>query len=115
MGTLIFSGLFILSLISVSTIFEKAGKPGWAALIPLYNIIVFLEIIGKPWWWIFLLLIPFFNIIWIISASIRLVKSFGDKSVSAIGLICLPFLWLPLMAFDKNATYRKLPTDNIFF
>lgn len=115
MGTLFIIGLFILSLVSMGVIFEKAGKPGLAVIIPFYNIIVFLEIIGKPWWWIFLLLMPFFNIIWIISASIRLVKCFGDKSVSAVGLLCLPFLWLPLMAFDKKATYRKLPTDNIFF
>jgi len=34
-------------------IFEKAGKPGWASLIPIYNTIILLEIVGKPWWWFY--------------------------------------------------------------
>jgi len=44
----------ILMIASMWVIYAKAGKPGWAVLIPIYNIIVFLEIIKKPWWWIFL-------------------------------------------------------------
>jgi len=105
---LIVIGLFILSLVSMWIVFEKAGKPGWAAIVPFYNIIVFLEIISKPWWWLFLMLIPYINIIWIIWASNLFVKSFGDKSVwSTIGFLCFPYIWLPLLAFDKEATYKK--------
>jgi hypothetical protein len=106
---LIVIGLFILSLGSMWLVFEKAGKPGWAAIVPLYNVIVFLEIIGKPWWWLLLMLIPYINIIWIIWASNLFVKSFGDKSVwSTISFLCVLYIYLPLLAFDKDATYKGL-------
>ena len=58
-------------------IFEKAGKPGWAAIVPIYNIVILLEIIGKPVWWIVLMLIPFVNLIVGIMLYIELAKSFG--------------------------------------
>src|ERR1700748_439146 len=48
----------VIMIIAHWKIFEKAGKPGWAAIIPIYNIIVLLEIIGKPVWWIIMFLIP---------------------------------------------------------
>ena len=64
------SGLGILVLLAIIfyifvywRIFEKAGKPGWAAIIPIYNTIVLLDTIGKPWWWILLFLIPGVNIV----------------------------------------------------
>ena len=40
-------------------IFEKAGQPGWAAIIPIYNVIVLLEIVGRPLWWIILAISSF--------------------------------------------------------
>jgi hypothetical protein len=43
-------------------IHEKAGKPGWTAIVPIYNTVVLLELTGKPIWWIALLLIPFVNL-----------------------------------------------------
>jgi Family of unknown function (DUF5684) len=100
-------GLSVISLMSMWLVFEKAGKQGWASIVPFYNLIVFLEIIGKPWWWLFLLLIPYVNFIWIIWASNLFVKKFGDTSVwSTIGFLCVPWIYLPLLAFDKDATYK---------
>ena len=49
--------LIVLMLVSIWKIYEKAGKPGWAAIVPIYNLIVLLEIVRKPLWWIILLLI----------------------------------------------------------
>ena len=59
-------------------VFEKAGKPGWAAIIPIYNIIILLEIVGKPAWWIILMLIPFVNFIIAIILYHQLSLSFGQ-------------------------------------
>lgn len=53
----------VLMITSMWTIFTKAGQPGWAAIIPIYNAVVFMEIIGKPWWWILLWMIPYLNTI----------------------------------------------------
>ena len=53
----IYFALIILVIVSMWKIFAKAGKPGWAAIIPIYNIIVLFEIIGKPAWWVVLLIV----------------------------------------------------------
>ena len=86
-------------------IFEKAGKPGWAALIPIYNAIVFLEIVGRPWWWIFLFFIPLVNIVIGIIVALDLSRSFGHDLAFALGLILLGFVFYPILAFGGD-TYR---------
>jgi hypothetical protein len=95
----------ILILASSWVIFAKAGKPGWAALIPIYNAIVLLEIIGRPLWWIVLFLIPLVNIVITIIVAIDTAKSFGKGAGFGIGLWLLSFIFYPLLAFG-DATYR---------
>ncbi|HNR38904.1 MAG TPA: DUF5684 domain-containing protein, partial [Acidobacteriota bacterium] len=59
----IYAAIIILFNASLWKIFVKAGKPGWAAIVPIYNIIVLLEVVGRPLWWIVLLIIPCVNIV----------------------------------------------------
>lgn len=83
-------------------IFVKAGKPGWGCIVPIYNTILQLEIAGRPLWWIFLMFIPFVNIvIWII-VIIDLAKAFGKGTGFAIGMIFLPIIFFPIIAFDSS-------------
>ena len=57
--------IFLVTLFGLWRVFEKAGKPGWKVLIPFYNVVIILEIVGKPWWWIFLMIsVPLGNFIW---------------------------------------------------
>jgi len=93
---LVFFGLFV---VSQWRIFAKAGKPGWACLIPIYNIIVLLEIVGKPLWWIFLLLIPIVNVVFMIWMTNLLSKSFGQSEGFTVGLVLLGIVFYPLLAF----------------
>ncbi len=86
-------------------IFEKAGKPGWAAIIPIYNTIVLLDIIGKPWWWILLFLIPGVNIVFAIWMLNLLSLSFGRGVGFTLGLIFLSPIFYPILAFG-NAEYQ---------
>lgn len=80
--------IFIVILIAAMwKIYAKAGKPGWASLIPFYNVWVLLEIVGRPGWWILLFFIPFVNIIVAILVSIDLAKSFGKSAVFGIVLL----------------------------
>ena len=79
--------------------FVKAGKPGWAAIIPIYNVVVMLEIVGRPIWWIILMLIPCVGIVVQIIIYIDLAKSFGKGSGFGVGLALLPFIFLPILGF----------------
>ncbi len=100
-NSFIFWVVMILVIVALWKIFEKAGKPGWAAIIPIYNIIVLLEIVGKPLWWIILFLIPFVNIIFGIWVTNLLSKSFGKNEGFTVGLILLPFIFYPILGFGS--------------
>lgn len=83
-------------------LYEKAGQPGWACIIPIYGIIVMLKIIGKPWWWIFMFLIPIVNIIFAIWALNMLSKSFGKTEGYTVGLLLLGVVFYPMLAFGDS-------------
>lgn len=93
----------VFMIVTMWTIYAKAGKPGWAALIPIYNIIVFMEIIKKPWWWLFLWMIPIVNSVFIIWGLNLLAKKFGKSEGFTVGLVLLGFVFIPILAFDKSS------------
>lgn len=99
--------LVVLVLVAASAwkVFVKAGQPGWAAIIPIYNVIVLLQIVGRPLWWILLMLIPFVNFIIAILVNLDLAKSYGRGAGFAIGLLFLPFVFWPILGFG-DAGYR---------
>jgi hypothetical protein len=86
-------------------IFTKAGQPGWAAIIPIYNLYVLLQIVGRPGWWIILMLIPCVNIVVMILVYIDLARVFGKDTGFAIGLILLSPIFIPILAFG-DAQYQ---------
>jgi hypothetical protein len=105
MNSILFWVLMIIVIIGMWKMFEKAGKPGWASLIPIYNFIVLLEIVGKPLWWIVLMFIPIVNIIIAIWVTNLLAKSFGKSEAFTVGLIFLPFVFYPILGFG-SAQYQ---------
>ena len=105
-GMTIFSvALLVLMIAATWKIFEKAGKPGWAAIVPIYNFIVLLEIAGKPLWWIVLLLIPFVNIVILIMVTISVAKNFGKGVGFALGMLFLSPIFYPMLAWG-DAQYH---------
>jgi hypothetical protein len=104
---LVWCAVLLIIIISLWKIFEKAGKPGWAAIIPIYNMIVMLEIAGKPIWWFILMLIPFVNLIVIIIVLIAFARNYGKGVGFAIGLLLLPFIFYPMLAFG-DARYQPV-------
>ena len=101
----VYLAIAVLMIASGWKIFEKAGQPGWAVIIPIYNAIIALKIVGKPWWWLFLMMIPYVGIIWSIWTLNLLAKSFGKSTGFTIGLIFLPFIFLPMLGFG-DAEYQ---------
>jgi hypothetical protein len=98
-GMVIYLVVIVLMLVSLWKMFVKAGKPGWAAIVPIYNYIVLLEIVGRPIWWLVLLLIPFVNIIVAIIVANDTSKAFGKGVGTTLLLIFLPFIGYPMLAF----------------
>jgi len=95
----IYFAILILMIASMWKIYTKAGKPGWAAIVPIYNLVVLLEVVGKPWWWLFLMLIPIVNIVLIIIVTHKLSVSFGKGAGFTVGLILLGIVFYPMLAF----------------
>ena len=95
----------ILMIAACWKIFTKAGQPGWAAIIPIYNWYILCKIVGRPGWWVILLLIPLVNFIIGIILCIDLAKSFGKGVGFAIGLILLGIIFFPILGFG-SAQYQ---------
>ena len=83
-------------------IYEKAGKPGWAGIVPIYNLFVLTEIVGRPILWFVLCLIPCTFPVMIILLMIDLAKSFGKTAGYGIGLAFLPFVFAPMLGFGPD-------------
>ena len=101
-------GIFMLAV--MWKIYTKAGKPGWASIVPIYNVIVLLEMINRPLWWILLLFIPLVNFIVLIMIIVDLAKAFGKSVGFAIGMIVLGIVFYPLLAFG-DAEYIGIQRD----
>lgn len=102
-GILSIIGLVIsfAGLIAMWKVYTKAGKPGWVVLIPVYNLYVLLEIIGRPWWWLLLFLIPVVNVFLIFIIMFDLARSFGKGSGFALGLIFLNLIFILILGFGS--------------
>ena len=92
-------------LASMWKLFVKAGKPGWACLVPIYNVVVMLQIAEKPVWWLLLYLIPLVGTVVVVIVTIEFAKAFGKGVGFGIGLILLGFIFYPLLAFG-DAEYE---------
>ncbi len=99
-GAIIFLVAFAIFIIAAMwKVFEKAGQPGWAAIIPIYNIYIMTKIGGKPGYWTLLCLIPFVNLVFMIWLYNMVSKSFGKDEGFTAGLIFLSFIFWPILGF----------------
>jgi hypothetical protein len=88
--------------------FAKAGQPGWAAIIPIYNVYIMLKIAGKPGWWLLLFFVPLVNIVIAIIVAIEIAKAFGKGTGFGLGLAFLGFIFYPILGFG-DATHKGPP------
>ena len=102
---LLWLAVVVLIIASFWIVFTKAGQPGWACIVPIYNIIILLQIARKPLWWIILMLIPLVNIVIGILVVIEIAKNFGKSAGFGIGLLFLPFIFYPILAWG-DARYQ---------
>jgi hypothetical protein len=96
------AGLFVLMVVAMWRVFEKAEQPGWASIIPVYNTYIMLKIGGKPWWWLLLMLIPFVNFVLLIWTYNMISKSFGKDEGFTVGLLLLSIIFWPILGFGDS-------------
>jgi len=102
---LIWGCVMVFFIASMWKVFTKAGKPGWAVLVPIYNILVILQIAQKPWWWLLLMLVPIVNIVVAVLVYISFAHNFGRSTAFGIGLAFLGLIFIPILAWG-NSEYQ---------
>jgi len=118
-GLMLVMGIFtciisLISIISYAKIFSKAGKPWWASIVPIYNIIVMLEIAKLPVWYIALFFVPIANIYALFKINIEMAKKFGKGTGFGVGMTLLSVIFIPLLAFSDNKYEDSIVTAENF-
>jgi hypothetical protein len=104
-GVVVWLALVILMVASMWRVFTKAGQPGWASIIPIYNLYILCKAAGKPGWWVILLFIPFVNFLILIFLCIAIAERFGKGAGYGVGLALLGFIFFPMLGFG-DAQYQ---------
>ena len=89
MMLLVWLAVLVIFIVGMWRVFVKAGQPGWAVIIPIYNVYVLLKIAGRPGWWLLLCLIPLVNVVIAIVVAIDVAKAFGQSAVFGVVLLFL--------------------------
>lgn len=102
---IIWSAVMVFYIAAWWRIYTKAGQPGWAGIIPIYNLVVLHQIVGKPVWWVLLYFVPIVNIVIGIIVTHALSTSFGKGAGFTVGLVLLGFIFYPVLAWG-DAQYQ---------
>jgi Family of unknown function (DUF5684) len=105
---IVWAALVIFMIATMWKLFTKAGQPGWASIIPIVNTYFMIKVAGRPGWWLLLLFIPLVNFVILIILFLDIAKRFGKGVGFGIGLILLPIIFFPILAFG-NAQYQAAP------
>ena len=93
--------LIALMIAALWMVFTKAGHPGWAAIVPFYNLYILLKIAGRPGWWLLLMLIPLVSLVILIVVYIDVAKAFDKGAGFGVGLALLGIVFLPILGFGS--------------
>jgi Family of unknown function (DUF5684) len=99
---IVWCAIILFYVASMWKVFTKAGRPGWASIIPIYNMVVLCQIAGKPGWWVLLMLIPIVNIVVGVMVWHNVSVSFGHGVGFTLGLIFLGFIFVPILAWGSS-------------
>lgn len=91
-------------------VLSKAGRPGWGAIIPIYTAYLLCKVAGKPGWWTILLFVPFVNIVLTVLVWHGVSRGFGHGAGFTVGLVLLPFLFVPILGFGQSQYRGPAPS-----
>ena len=92
----------IIAIVGYWVVFTKAGEAGWKSIIPIYSTIVLLKIVGRPWWWILLMLIPLVNLVILAIVYVDLAQSFGHSILFHSRPVPAALIFLLVLAFGSS-------------
>jgi hypothetical protein len=107
---IVYLAILVVVIAGVWKAFEKAGAPGWAAIIPIYNYYVMVKMAGKEGWWVILIFIPLVNIVVAFIVMIEIAKNFGKSTGFGVGLVLLSFVFWPILGFG-DAEWEVAPVN----
>jgi hypothetical protein len=102
-GGVAYAVVIVFEIAALWKVFVKAGDKGWKAIIPIWNVLIMLKIVGRHWWWIILFLIPIVDIIVFVIVYYELAKSFAKGGGFAVGTVLLPFIFVPILGFGASS------------
>jgi hypothetical protein len=116
-GMILLAG-YVVVLIGMWKVFAKAGQPGWAVLIPFYNIIVLLRVAGLPWYWVFAVFLPIIPILGVLAYMVlavmclhRISTRFGQGVGFTIGLTLLSPIFFLILGFGSSKYVGEQPAQ----
>jgi hypothetical protein len=107
-GFLIYLVFVIFEIAALWLVFAKADRPGWGAIIPIYNVYLICKVAKRPGWWLVLFLIPLVNIVIAFIVFIDVAKAFGKSTGFGVLLTLFGFVCIPILGFGA-ATYGAAP------
>ena len=101
-GCIVWLAVLVVIAAGMWKVFEKAGQPGWAAIIPFYNIYVLVtQIARKEMLWFILCIIPVVNFVAGFIVTMDVARKFGQGTGFGLGLFFLPFIFYPILGFGS--------------
>ena len=94
--------LLVLTAAAMWRVFERAGQPGWAVVVPIYNAVVLLRVARMSAWWVLLLVVPIVNLLVLLVAAVGVAHRFERSAAFGFGLWVLPFVFYPVLALDAG-------------
>jgi signal peptidase I len=108
-GNLIFLVLILVSFFGLSKLFAKAGIAAWKGFLPIYNFYILSKLLGKPWWWCLIMIVPGVNIIMYGVYGFNVARAFNKPSNQDLFFASfLPYIFFVKIGIDPTAKFVGL-------
>lgn len=97
--------LLLVIAVSLWRVFTKMGQQGWTGIVPVLNFVSIGVLAGRAWWFGVITIVPCIGFFFVVVLLHDLAKMFGHGILFTIGLVVLPFVFLPYLAFVPSQRY----------
>jgi uncharacterized membrane protein YhaH (DUF805 family) len=109
----VYLGIVVLTLAGYWRMLSKAGRPGWAVIVPIYGAVQLFHMTGRSGWWVLAMMVPFLNLFTAIRLAFELARVFGRGIGFGLGLLLLPFIFAPVLGFGDAEYVGRRARDEV--